>query len=108
MTVLEPETRSRPGASGPRTAIGKQRSSLNAQKYGILSKGLLVGDESPREFKLLLKGLRDDLQPEGTLEPVLVENLAIILWRKRRVIKAESAEVDEAISYAAINTLMGD
>ncbi len=108
ITVLEPETRARRRASGPRTAIGKQRSSLNAQKYGIFSKGLLVGDESPCEFKLLLKGLRDDLQPKGTLEPVLVENLAIILWRKRRVIGAESAEVDEAISYAAIDTLMAE
>src|SRR5437899_7003887 len=72
VTVLEPETRSRCRASGPRTAIGKQRSSLNAQKYGISSRGLLVGDESHREFKLLLMGLHGDLQPEGALETVLV------------------------------------
>jgi hypothetical protein len=104
-TVLEPEPRSRRRATGPRTSIGKKRSSLNAQKYGIFSKDLLVGDESPREFSLLLDGLRDDLQPEGTLEALLVEKLATILWRKRRILRAESAEIGEGIQYSVSDTV---
>jgi hypothetical protein len=106
VTVLKPETRQRRGASGPRTAIGKQRSSLNAQKYGISSRGLLVGDESPREFKLLLMGLHGDLQPEGALETVLVENLATIIWRKKRVLRAESAEIEEAVQLSGMDAQM--
>jgi hypothetical protein len=105
IAVLETETRSRRRASGPRTAIGKQRRSLNAQKYGIFSKGLPVSDESPQEFKFLLEGLRDDLQPEGTLETLLVEKLATILWRKRRVVRAESAEIEEAVQYSVNDTV---
>lgn len=106
ITVSEPETRQRRRASGPRTAIGKQRSSLNAQKYGIFSRGLLVGDESSREFKLLLKSLHDDLQPEGALETVLVENLATIIWRKRRVLRAESTEIEEAVQLSGMDAQM--
>jgi hypothetical protein len=104
VTVLEPETRQRRRASGPRTASGKQRSRLNAQTHGIFSKGRLVGDESAREFELLLKGLLDDLKPEGTLETILVDQLATILWRRRRVLLAESGEIDKAIRNSAMDT----
>jgi len=74
ITVLKPKTRARREATGPRTAIGKKRSSRNALKYGIFSKGLLVGDESSDEFALSVQGLHNDWQPEGTLETVLVRN----------------------------------
>ena len=106
ITALKPETRARTRASGPRTAIGKQRSRLNAQTHGIFSRGRLVGDESPREFTFLLEGLLDDLKPEGTLERILVDQLATILWRRRRVIRAEAAEIDKAIHSSVLDTYM--
>lgn len=68
-------------ASGPRTPAGKLRSSRNALKSGIFSKAVLIGTESPAKYASFLNGLLEDLQPQGTLETVLVENLAIILWR---------------------------
>jgi hypothetical protein len=104
ITVLEPETRARRRASGPRTAIGKQRSRLNAQTHGIFSRGRIVGDESASEFEFLLKGLVEDLKPEGTLETILVDQLATILWRRRRVLRSESAEIDKAIRSSAMDT----
>jgi hypothetical protein len=104
ITVLEPETRARRRASGPRTAIGKQRSRLNAQTHGIFSRGRIVGDESASEFEFLLKGLVEDLKPEGTLETILVDQLATILWRRRRVLRSESAEIDKAIRNSAMDT----
>jgi hypothetical protein len=102
--ALEPETRSRRRTAGPRTAIGKRRSRLNAQTHGIFSRGRIVGDESAGEFKFLLQGLVDDLKPEGTLETILVDQLATILWRSRRVLRAESAEIDKAIRNSAMDT----
>ena len=103
VALLEPETSARRRKSGPRTAVGKQRSRLNAQTHGIFSRGRIVGDESPREFELLLEGLVDDLKPQGTLERILVDQLATILWRRHRILRAESAEIEKAINNSLPN-----
>ena len=83
----------------PRTTLGKERSKLNALKHGLLSKAVLLKGESREGYALLLSGLEDDLQPRGKLETVLVENLAVLLWRKRRLLQAENAEVSTNLSY---------
>ena len=80
-------------STGPRTAAGKQRSSRNALKSGIFSKFPILKSESRAAYQSVLNGLRQDLQPKGTLEAALVESLAVILWRKRRLLQAESAEI---------------
>ena len=38
----------------------------------------------------------ENLQPQGKLEIVLVENLATLLWRKRRLLQVETAETEKA------------
>jgi len=81
-------------ASGPRTPEGKQRSKHNALKHGIFCKTVLLKDESQSEFDSLLDGLVDALQPEGALEELLVEKLATLAWRQRRLLLAESAEIE--------------
>src|SRR6202048_1197371 len=82
-------------STGPRTALGKQRSKFNALKHGFLSKAVLLQDESPAEYQALLSGLRKDYEPEGTLENLLVENLAILWWRRRRFLQVETAEISK-------------
>jgi hypothetical protein len=62
-----------------------------------------VGNESAREFSLLLEGLLDDFKPEGTLETLLVDQLATILWRKRRVLRAEAAEIEKATGHPTVD-----
>jgi hypothetical protein len=86
-------------STGPRTARGKDRSKLNALKHGLLSKVILLKGESPTEYYSLLTGLLDDLQPQGELETVLVENLAAVWWRKRRLFQAENAVVTEKMVF---------
>jgi hypothetical protein len=51
-------------------------------------------------FDALLNGLFNDLQPEGELEEILVEKLAILIWRYRRLIVAE-AENSQAVDFLA-------
>ena len=80
-------------ASGPRTPEGKQRSKHNALKHGIFSKIVLLKGESGSEFNSMLNGLQNDLRPEGTLEEILVEKLASLLWRYRRILISEGAEI---------------
>ncbi len=79
-------------ATGPRTRQGKDRSKNNALKFGIFSKAVVLPSESLVEFNTLLAGLRDYFQPEG-FEEILVEKLGADLWRYRRFLIAEGAEI---------------
>ena len=78
---------------GPRTQVGKQKSCQNAVKHGVFSKLFLLKGESRSEFDSLLAGLRACYQPEGMLEEALVEKLAVLMWRQRRLLIAESVEI---------------
>jgi hypothetical protein len=80
-------------SGGPRTKQGKEKSRRNAVKHGIFAKVVLLSGEPTAQFDNLLKGIRNDLQPQGTLEEVLVEKLAALMWRYRRMLVAERAEI---------------
>jgi len=86
------------GATGPRTVAGKQRSSRNAIKHGIFSVSFLHGVEDAKSYRFLLTGLDEDFHPEGMLALVMVEKLATNLWRQRRLLQVESAEILEKLS----------
>lgn len=79
--------------TGPRTDAGKKRSKLNAVRHGIYSKVALLPGESRAEFDMLLNGLHYDFEPQGKLETMLVEKLAVLSWRYRRLLIAEAAEI---------------
>jgi hypothetical protein len=85
-------------STGPRTPQGKERSKFNARKHGLFSKAVLLKDESRAEYDALLNGLMEDFCPQGKLETVLVENLAVLIWRKRRLIQVESAQISNRIA----------
>lgn len=59
-----------------------------------LSRHLIVEGESPAEFAALLAELGADYQPVGVVETGLVEQVAIVLWRKARLVRAEAAMVN--------------
>ena len=83
--------------TGPRTTEGKRRSSQNARKHGLYSNANFFWDaaialgEDPRDFERLLKGLVLARQPADTLEMVLVEDIALLVWKKARLDRAEAA-----------------
>lgn len=80
-------------STGPRTELGKQRSSQNAIRHGIFSEAILLKGESRAEFESLRMGLREALQPEGRLEELLLDKLAALSWRYRRLLVAETGEI---------------
>lgn len=82
-------------ATGPRTVRGKQKSRYNALKHGIFAQGILEDRESKADYHLVLTGLLEDFQPEGALEELLVEKLAMLFWRYRRLLRAEREEIEE-------------
>lgn len=70
---------------------------FNAMTHGILSKLAVLAHEDHDEFAELLQALVDEHQPAGMTERHLVEELAAIIWRKRRVLLAEGARINEGL-----------
>lgn len=73
---------------------------FNAMKHGILSKLAVLAHEDHAEFADLLAALVDEHRPGGMTERHLIEELAIIIWRKRRVLLAEGAKINEGLKGA--------
>ena len=80
-------------STGPRTSDGKARSRMNAVKHGLTAKYIVIGDEDPDEFEALRADLESDFQPSTRLEHELIDRLAGLLWRLRRVPGVEAALV---------------
>jgi len=94
-------------STGPRTEQGKKASRLNALKHGVFAHQVLVGDGEGREdreqFQTLLQ-LRRDLDPQGILEQILVEQIAVVSWRLRRVLRSEVGEIRTAQDSLSAST----
>lgn len=73
---------------------------FNAMKHGILSKLAVLAHEDHSEFDGLLSALIDEHRPVGMTERHLVEELATTIWRKRRVLLAEGAKINEGLKSA--------
>ena len=74
---------------------------FNAMKHGILSRLTVLAHEDQTEFSDLLAALLDEHQPAGMTERHLIEELATIIWRKRRVLLAEGVKINEGLKSAA-------
>ena len=81
-------------STGPKTVSGKARSSMNACKHGLTAQTVIIGDEDPTQFDCLRKALERDFQPCSIMERELVERLAGIVWRLRRMPKFEAALIE--------------
>lgn len=73
---------------------------FNAMKHGILSRLAVLAHEDHAEFADLLAALIDEHRPGGMTERHLIEELATIIWRKRRVLLAEGAKINEGLKSA--------
>ena len=81
-------------STGAKTEQGKQAVANNAVKHGIFSTRLIMSFESVEEYAELLDGLIDSLHPVGTVEQLLVEKVAVAMWRQLRLTRAESASIE--------------
>jgi hypothetical protein len=74
---------------------------FNALRHGVLSRYTLLPWEDPDEYRRLLDALVAEHKPEGPTEEHLVEELAGILWRKRRLRLAEGAAYRRGLKSSA-------
>ena len=76
-----------PMAENDGTAVTR----FNALRHGILSRYTVLPWEDEGEYGTLVASLAEEHAPQGPTEEHLVEEIAGILWRKRRLRMAEGA-----------------
>jgi hypothetical protein len=98
------ETKARAGGRkkrGPKTPEGRLAIRLNASTHGILSVQPVVGTyEKAEDWETHRTAVVDSLAPEGGMEQVLAERVALCSWRLNRVALYESeraSEIQEAV-----------
>ncbi len=77
-------------STGPKTSEGKAAIRHNALTHGLLSQEVLLPGEDDAALKELSENLRDELQPVGELENMLVERIISAYWRLRRLGRVEA------------------
>jgi hypothetical protein len=81
-------------AGGPRTQEGKEIVRWNATRHGIRSPAPVVpGVEKIEDWEEHRDGVLDSLSPEGHLELVLAERVALLSWRLHRVTRYETESI---------------
>lgn len=84
---------------GPATEEGKQASSQNSRKHGLLSKKVVLEGESQEEFDELLASYAEEHQPETPTERTLIESMAAARWRQERVWALETAAINNQMRH---------
>jgi hypothetical protein len=77
-------------STGPQTPEGKVAVRLNARMHGLLSQEVLLPGEDEAALQELGERLRDELQPVGELEGILVDRVIAAHWRLRRLGRVEA------------------
>ena len=79
---------------GPKSEEGKSVSRWNAAKHGLRSPAPVVpGVENKKDWEVHREGILESLSPEGHLEQVLAERVALQSWRLNRVIRYERENI---------------
>src|SRR3954464_11062754 len=84
----------------PVRSSGPALTRFNALRHGVLSRYTLLPWEDESEYQDLLSALAGEHEPSGPTEEHLVEELAGILWRKRRLRMAEAASFRRGLEDA--------
>jgi hypothetical protein len=72
-------------STGPRTAVGKRRASLNALTHGLTARTAVLPTEDLATYRVHCQQFRDEYQPATPTEAQLVRELADTAWRLNRV-----------------------
>ena len=78
-------------STGPKTALEKAKSALNAVKHGIFTKECLknISNEESRDYETLRLGIFESLKPKDAMQSVLCEKISVDIWRLRKVLAFE-------------------
>jgi hypothetical protein len=97
-------------STGPRTAAGKAKSSMNALKGGLSSPvcaKLLLPTEFPAVFEAFRDAFLETLNPVGAVEEQLATEVIELSWRLGRVANIERGILANSIADAEERFLTG-
>jgi len=77
-------------STGPKTAKGKAAVRLNAFRHGLLVRDVVLPGEDADAFEELRNQTRANLSPVGPIEEFLADQIVNIIWRLRRLERAET------------------
>ena len=72
-------------STGPITATGKEASSRNAVSHGLTAERHFIDGEDPAQFAQLRTALFNHWQPVTAVEIYLVDFIAMLMWRRKRI-----------------------
>ena len=79
---------------GPKTETGKEVARWNATRHGIRSPAPVIpGLEKAEDWEDHRDGVLENLSPDGHLELVLAERVALLSWRLHRVTRYERESI---------------
>ncbi len=77
-------------STGPRTAAGKQRSSLNALRHGLTGQTIVLPTEDHSAYERHSQSFLDEYHPKDATETQLVQSLIDTSWRMNRAAAVET------------------
>jgi len=90
--VLDANRENAQESTGPNTEAGKEASSANSVRHGLLADGLVFEtEEQEKQFAALMDQLTNDLKPGSALESILVEEIAVCYWKLGTALRWEMA-----------------
>jgi hypothetical protein len=78
-------------STGPRTAEGKARASMNALKHGMFAGEVVLPGEDPQAFQQLTDSYARECRAETSEELSIVHDIVSARWRARRISARETA-----------------
>ena len=85
-------------STGPRTPEGKERSSKNALRHGLLAQDSVIPGEDPADFDRHLSLYEDTYVPKNCIEREIVRQIADAAWRMQRLSRIETTAIGVAIA----------
>ena len=80
-------------STGPVTPIGKAKSARTSVRHGLFSTQVVLPHENEDEYLALKDELSETLKPVGAVEQMLVDKIALCIWRQQRLAHAEAARL---------------
>jgi hypothetical protein len=88
-------------STGPKTAEGKRKSSLNALRHGLTGQIVVMPTEDLEAYQRHLESFAAEYDPKGATEAHLVQALADTSWRLNRVAALETNLLSLGVASAS-------
>jgi len=92
-------------STGPKTPEGKAAIRLNACWHGLLARDVVLPEEDADAFEDLFNQVWANLSPVGPIEDFLVDRMINVIWRLRRLARAETTLLHSRIHELKANRL---